>query len=621
MANVLRYQTGGRSFVAGLEPLADDDEFSAERYGMPAPQNSTGILERNVAPGTADVTARGQFQLASPGDLQLPERDATPRLGALTLPNAPDPRFDGSETRRLSMVEGMPETEPAPTPPGKPQASALAMPTNQGQNRDERTAMRRIGIMQMIAGVLGVGPRTQGAFDAARGRVDDIRDQRIQAGEAQAQAQREAEQQAYERDFANQRLELEGRRIAQAEGATSQDTDRAAAMYDPTHPAAQSARIAYARLYRAIPPSALPQLAAFAPDRALQGMSAMDIRQQAASLTQAWGRLQQANPNLFRVGRRSTGGRGARNGLAGLGSPGRTVDYGVSEGLTPEDWQALGVDPTQFGGDVAPEEQPAEAMPPAAQQPPPPSTAQPRQAPPQGQPMGGMRPVPAQRAAAPQAAAQAPQGRPLIDRPMTDEELAQATPEVRRTQLLAQAQQRRAIGMSWPDAVATVQGFQPAERDRLMAEYGNEGANRIPGWRRVRDTGVLPPTQYTDMRETVTQARQIRANARRIQQIAREVQALNLAEDQLRGHPLVTEWRSLARRIQTALRVIDRTGVPTGNEQERAMQEAPEPDSLQALMRASTAYATLPDAIDRNVWQYMDTLGYRPEGRRRGEGQ
>lgn len=597
--------------MRGLEPLPED-ELSTERYGMPAPQNLTGVLERNVMPGMPNPTARGEFQLEDPG--------------GLTLPSAQPPSL-----LRRSMVEGMPDVGPPPEPPPRAKGLGWAQPQvdpldayDQSEAQRMQRTRRGLGIAGIVSALFGDSrtndARTQALQQAAQANDPNAPIQRMNERHAAAAASAaEQAQQAYEREMQDRRFDLDERRIAQAEGATSQDQDRAGAMYDPEHPAAQSARIAYARLYRAIPPSALPQLSAFQPDRSLQGMSAMDIRQQAASLTQAWGRLQQANPNLFRVGRRSAGGRTARNGLAGLGSPSRTVDYGVSEGLTPEDWQVLGVDPAAFGGepaqpldDVGVQEEPAA---------PPPGPSQMRVQPPRtgAQGMGGgMRPTQQAAMRPPPAQSQAvPQGRPLVDRPMTNEELAVATPEVRRTQLLAQAQQRRAIGMSWQDAVATVQGFQPAERDRLMAEYGNEGANRIPGWRRVRDTGVLPPNQYTDMRETVTQARQIRANARRIQQIANEVRGLNLAEDQLHGHPLVTEWRSLARRIQTALRVIDRTGVPTGNEQERAMQEAPEPDSIQALLRASTAYSTLPDAIDRNVWQYMDTLGYRPEGRRR----
>ena len=137
----------------------------------------------------------------------------------------------------------------------------------------------------------------------------------------------------------------------------------------------------------------------------------------------------------------------------------------------------------------------------------------------------------------------------------------------------------------------------------------------------MRQVPGVTPAQYGEAREAVIQANNVRANAQRIQDIARQVSALNLAEDAFRGHPLVTEWRSLARRIQTALRVIDRTGVPTGTEQERAMQEAPEPDGINSLMRATTTYSTLPDALSRNLWQYMDGIGYRPEGRRPQGGQ
>ncbi len=43
------------------------------------------------------------------------------------------------------------------------------------------------------------------------------------------------------------------------------------------------------------------------------------------------------------------------------------------------------------------------------------------------------------------------------------------------------------------------------------------------------------------------------------------------------------------------------------------MQEAPEPDGINSLMRASATYSTLPDALSRNLWQYMDGIGYRPE--------
>lgn len=650
MGDYLRYTRPGAanpqrsrmpSFVAGLDDLDEETDGFAV-----APPNLSGRMERDLAPEQDTPNEEGgqRFQLRQPGMIEgLTDLPDEPRAGGdLRLPGdlaAPQQqlRTPMQGKSRLAFVQGLEESpeaqEPMPQMPSAKTLGSIDPTVSQRASEDaadraasERARRARIGISiaGAIGGIFGNTTQAQVAQAAAANDPQAPYAARQASRAAEAQAQAEAAQQQYERDYAQQRLELEGRRIAQAEGATSQDQDRSAAMYDPNHPAAQSARIAYARLYRAIPPQALGQLAAFAPDEAMRGMSAMDLRQQANSLTQAWGRLQQANPRLFRVGTARVGGRTARGGLAGLsGGGGRTVDYGVSEGLTPDDFAALGIDPTSWGGEALPE---GGDMPIEAQQAPAQGAPLARTAPRQG--AGGQRPqagAQAPGAAIPpewvQPGAQAPQGVMLRDRPMTREELANATPEMRRTQVLIQSQMRRAIGQSWQDAAAIVNGLGDTARDRLVEEYGNENATRIPGWQRVRDTGTLPPAQMTDAREAVTQANQIRANSRRIQEIVRQVSALDLAEDEFRGHPLVTEWRSLSRRIQTALRVIDRTGVPTGTEQERAMQEASEPDSVQALMRASTVYSTLPDAISRQLWQYMDTLGYRPEGRRPQGGQ
>jgi hypothetical protein len=622
-----------RSVVDGLSD-PEDEPLTV------APPNASGILEREMRPyqqGEQAAERSGRFQLrdpmtglniegaSEPGDLRMPGELNAPRQ-QLTPPM--------SGANGMTFVEGLPPVERAPEPRAQKSAGAMRIPGMDADAADRaaaeraQRARRGIGIVGIISALFGdsrtADQRNSALAAAARSNDPSVPLQRIEARHAQqAEAARAAEEQEYERQFAERRLGLEERRIAQAEGATSQDVDRQAAMYDPEHPAAQSARIAYARMYRAIPPAALPQLSAFQPDASMRGMSAMDVRQQAAGLMQAWGRLQQANPNLFRVGRRG-GGSGERRGqLAGFGEQRAGRDYGVSEGLTREDYAALGVDPAQFGIEEDP------AMPMDA-----PSVAQPgMQAPPvapSGAPRpraqgGGMRAAPAQAQpmAAPQGApAQAvPQGRPLVDRPMTEAERATASMDERTTEAAVRAYMNQHAMRDYAAAAARVNGLTPDQRGQLIREWGNEEMSLVPGWQRMRDTGALTPARLTEMREIVDQERQVRAGAQRILNLTAQINALNLAEDEFSGHPLVARWRSEARRIQTALRMIDRTGVPTGNEQERAMQEAPEPDSLRALLRAGDAYGALPTTLAPRVGIYMQQQGYAPVRRQRQGGQ
>lgn len=629
MANVLRFmrpqvappRNRMPSFVAGLD---DEDEETRENEHVAAPANLSGRTERDVVP-IEDVEPEGDaeqsFQLQAPDMRPEPEQ---PNDFSLRLPGdlAADqqrlrpPMTSGS--RRLSYVDGLDDDaeEAEEAPPN-------VMPTQTPIDRDagDRRQATRADRTQAVANLFGriaqlARPRgSQIDFsqsptgdtrwgDPARARIAERHATMDGTQGAKVEGAREQEAADYTRATNERRLDLDERRIAQTEAATEQRLGYRDADIDPAHANAANERRLYASAFAALPEHIRSTFPGYDPSnpqvaQVLDGLGAAQVRR---NLDLLQDQLDTRFPDEadWRNTTRTGGGRAPRNGLAGLsGGGGRTIHRGDA-GLTAD--QLLEMDNAGVD-EIAVEDAPAAPMP-------------------RGRPGGAARAPRPQPTAAPQGPqAAAPQGRPLLDRPMTPQELDAATPQVRRTQLLARAEQRRHLGVPWRDAVATVEGLQPAERDRLMSEWGSEGTDRIPGWQRVRDTGALTPARLTEMREATTMTAQVRAGSRHILELASQIDALNLAEDQLVGHPLVAQWRSEARRIQTALRVLDRTGVPTGNEQERAMEEAPEPNSVngvRSLLRSRATYGTLPDTLGRNVGIYMQQNGYAPVRRQGG---
>jgi hypothetical protein len=606
MANVLRYQTGSsrfRPFVGGLEPLD-------EREPMPAPPNASGILERNVIPEGDG----GQFQLTPPGDLSMQPRDDTPTLDRLTLRNAPEPRLDYGP-RRLSMVEGLPEVPPEPAMGPAPER-AWGGPSSRDERDQRRT--RRIDRAQAFAefgeriGQLFQRPQDRQAIPQSTERwsapITDRMEARqatgaaVQGGKIEAAADAEAQQ--YARGANERRLDLDERRIAQTEAATQQRLGYRDADIDPAHPNAANERRLYASAFAALPEHIRSTFPGYDPSnpnvaQVLEGLGAAQVRR---NLDLLQDQLDTRFPdeadwrNTARSG--GGGGRAHRGDLAGLAAPSRTVRRGDA-GLTADQlmqMDAAGVDEMPVERPIAPAARPRAAG----------GAARPMRAP-------ALQPGVAPQPGASTQAPAAPAGRALVDRPMTPEEQAQASVPELRTQRLAEAAQRRHLGITWRQALSEIP-TQPTAQDALLNEWGSASTDRIPGWARVRDV-PLNPAALNNAREAVTQFETIKSNVRTVLDLTRRINALNLSEDALMGHPLVQEWRSASRRVQTALRAIDNTGVPTGDEQIRAMQEAPEPRNaadIQSLLRAPGAYQAMQNVLGRNVGVYMQQVGYAP---------
>lgn len=601
MANVLRYQTGSgrfRPFVGGLEPL--DERAGGEP--MPAPPNASGILERNVIPEGQGQDAQ-RFQLQPPGDLSMQPRDDTPTLDRLTLRNAPEPRLDYG---RQSVVEGLPSVPPPPMM----QMGGGAARAEQAER--DRRMQRRLGASQIALSIFGLNRQpVSDAFAQGYAGIEQRGEQRRADEAAEVAGRAAAEQQAYDRASGERRLDLDERRIAQTEAATQQRLGYRDADIDPNHPNAENERTRYAFAFGALPGHIRAAFPAYDPSnpavaQVLDGIGAEQIRRLLEDLKDQYMVRFPDEADWRNVGRTGGGGRLARGQLAGLSAPARVVRRGDA-GLTPEQilqMDASGVDEMQVGEPAIDAPMPAEPR----------ARVRGGGAPRALRPQAPGAPAPAAAAAAP------PPGRPLLDRPMTPAELDAATPQVRRTQILALAEQRRHLGTPWRDAIGVVNGMQPAAQDQLLAEWGSAETDRVPGWQRVRDV-PLTPAALNNAREAVTQFETIKAASRRIIALTQQINAANIAEDALWGHPLVRRWVGESRRIQTALREIDHTGVPTGNEQIRAMEEAPEPsvNNIAALLRAAPAYNALPQTLGANLGVFMQQQGYapvRPGGRR-----
>lgn len=465
----------------------------------------------------------------------------------------------------------------------------------QDRAESERIAdqRRRAQIAATVVGFFGQGQ------NVAQGMVAPY--------DPQAPFARRSEQR--QNDFAQQMAEreagLEERRIAQGEAAVQQRAGYRDADILPDHPNAQNERALYAASFAALPEHIRDTFPGFDPSnpsvqQTQAGLGAAQIRRQLELLNE------QVNTRFPDEGDwRSTvssGGRARRGQLAGFGGQAHTVRRGDS-GVTPEQlmqMDASGVDEIDVPASAAP----APRAPSAA------GAQRPRTGGP------GMQAAPAPQGP-PQAAQQ---GRALVDRPLTDAERAGASMDERTTEAAVQAYMNAHVMRAdrYAEAAARVNGMTPDQRGQLIRDWGNERMNFVPGWRRVSDTGAMTPARLSEVRSYAQQANTAAALSREILQHIDHISTLNLAENQLAGNREVQTALGKARRLQTLLRIVDRTGVPTGNEQARAMEEAPEPITPMQLLRARASYEAYPASILSITYQNMRGEGFLPERPRGG---
>jgi hypothetical protein len=650
-----------RTRVQGLPVVGDEDSAENAReiigasqraQGMPQPM-PTQLRTQSIDLGGGSLrqaspyTPEPSMQLRAPAvaSPRIPPPQArTPEVERLTqraltelpparqerafrvMPPETDDRrgiiIDELDAQELADREGAPEedvAEPdvigtAPSPQLTPYEQRLrtAVPRrgvdiaedqrDQLQAQRLTRAQRALAVMSAIPALFGGrsgGVSGAGIAQIANGLDPQAPLERIRARRAaRDEAAAAAEQQAYERDQQERRFGIDERRIAQGEAATQQRAGYRDADILPDHPNAENERRLYVTSFGALPEHIRRTFPGFDPSnpdvqRAMSQMGAAQLRAMYDRLNE---QVDARYPNArdWRSTARS-GGRAHRGQLAGLGTPGRTIRRGDS-GVTPEQLMAMDA----AGVDEMPD---TEQTSPA-----PLDRVRARRAAMRG-PQGGGASGPAR---------PAPQGRPILDRDVTDEEYDQLDAGSRTTVQATRAYMRQHPGTPWNVASANVNGMTDAHRSDLISQWGNPRVNPVPGFRLVEDTGRLTPQRMGDIREYSRTASIATALSREILTLVDRINALDLAENELNGNVMVQEALGKARRLQTLLRIVDRTGVPTGDEQQRAMQEAPEPVTPMQLLRSRAAYEAMPRSILSVTYRNMRSEGFLPERPRQG---
>lgn len=616
MADVLRRLTGATRFSPMVEGLPEvDDRF--DPVELPAFANSTGLLERDIAPDQPN-----EFQLRQP---QLsPQRNTTPTLGQLTLPQA-NAGLLGSSLRR-PMVEGMPEVEIDDMPQGNVVSKALGTypaPTSEWRP-DPDTLDRNLARGADIAqGVLQIGgglaqlltPRTaqEGPIDYSSifnaPRWSDAPNARIaaraQENAARVQAEREAEDREFRRAMDERRAAIEERRISQAEGATEARNRRTAAEFDVDSQDAEALREAYRASVGGLSQEGARIMATWIPteyggDLDLSTMNARGLTSLIDQFNRAVDVQQEANPRAFILGRRGGGvGRAQRGVLPGLGTQtsSRGHDYGGPIG-------ARGVVPPQLSSDDTLQVPfPAPGPQPSAQPRPRPRPRSPAPGPgPQPAPVPSPGSAPGQSPTAPSAQT----GRPIIDRDVTPEEWSALPADQRGTVESIRTYREIHPGISWDRAAARVQSMSPTDRSDLAAEAS---AIEIPDWTRTRDVN-LARSELQKLRDTNAQASVVYGLIRTINQESANLSAIDPVRNRAAADSHMQTIFAAARDIQAALREMQHMGVPNGPELAMAEALAPTGDDPISFMRLGESYKGLRRAIANRMVSYMGAYGY-----------
>ncbi len=567
-------------------PEEDDDEV----IGMPgmATPPSTQLrppMSGQVPQASTPLRAPGVMDDLPPMDEEAGE-SAAMETGEHTTGAEPDDEMIGTPMQKGSGWD--PELQ-------ERAAQADTMRGLAAESEDIARARQRARIAATIAAGLGASSEQTAAMMAPYDPQAPY--ERYQAQQAAQHEQADAD---WRRQLEERRAAIEDRRIAQAESATESRNRRTSAEYDVDSSDASAMRQAYSATLGNLSADAARLLPGFL---TTEYGGQLDLSQQTASgmqslidqLNREIARQEELNPRAFRLGRHGGGrARDPRGTLAGLGGgqASRGRDYGGPIGA-----QAISPEEASQRGTMRPPDEIREARRGMGQDP---ETGLPMQ---QGE-------APRPRASRPaQPQAQAPGGRPLVDREPTPEELAAMPPAERATAGLIQAYRRANPGTSYQDAVAAVQILQPTERSRIMTDYGSDSVVEVPGWQRTQNVN-LAPRELQELRAQNAATDRIIGASRRMEELARQIGPAELARGTFTSDETMSLARNISREMQASMRALQNMGVPNGPEMAMALEQAGEIRTPVDLMRVQATYrALLRWAVEANAGR-MSSYGF-----------